>query len=127
MSNLTAVTYDLLENSEDYRFHNSLTTKIQSYDNDLSILKNEAISADFLNMALKPIYYAISMLGIGFVDYFGFKNVFSNQWTSGNFFAYMSLFLLFTEKSSKVNKLFNSIQKESYLETCKILLDNSQL
>lgn len=111
MSNLTAVTYDLLENCEDYRFHNSLTTKIQSYEYDLSILKNEAISADFLNMALKPIYYAISMLGVGFVAYFGFKNVFSNQWTSGDFFAYMSLFLLFTEKSSKVNKLFNSIQK----------------
>lgn len=64
--------------------------------------------------ALPPLYLAASGAGVLFILWFGAKNVLGtgwNAWDIAAFTTFLSCFTKLTVKSSKVAKLFNSVQK----------------
>lgn len=81
------------------------------------MLKNyekTAIRSNVWQSALPPLYLAASGAGTIFILWFGAKNVLGhgwNTWDIAAFTTFLSCFTKLTVKSSKVAKLFNSVQK----------------
>ena len=64
--------------------------------------------------ALPPLYLAASEAGVLFILWFGAKNVLGSGWSTWDIAAFTTFLSCFTKlvvKSSKVAKLFNSVQK----------------
>ena len=73
-----------------------------------------AVKNNVWQSALPPLYLAASGAGALFILWFGAKNVLGTGWRAwdiGAFTTFLSCFTKLTVKSSKVAKLFNSVQK----------------
>lgn len=94
-----------------YRIHSVEDKALKEYDASLQDLKRKAIVVAILENALVPLYQILSMTGMIFVIIIGARYVMEGSWSVGNFTAYISIYILLAEKSSKVAKIMNITQK----------------
>lgn len=110
-SEVAEITYDTIENSMLYRVTGMEEKSSIKYNEELKSLYEKAIKANILENSMQPIYNFISMLGVIIVIYLGGTKVIDGIWTIGMFSTYLAMFTAVAFKSSKVSKLFNSVQK----------------
>ena len=80
----------------------------------LETYEKTAVRSSVWQSALPPLYLAVSEAGVLFILWFGAKNVLGTGWRAWDiaaFTTFLSCFTKLTVKSSKVAKLFNSVQK----------------
>ena len=113
-ANLGAATLDRAENAVTYRVYGCEEVREKKYENVLENYEKTAIKNNVRQSALPPLYLAVSCAGVLFILWFGAKNVLGTGWSVWNiaaFTTFTSCFTKLTVKSSKVAKLFNSVQK----------------
>lgn len=112
--NLSAATLDRARNAVTYRIYGCEDVRAERYEETLKSYEKSAVRSNVWQSALPPLYLAVSGAGVVFILWFGAKNVLGNGWTDWNiaaFTTFISCFTKLTVKSSKVAKLFNSVQK----------------
>ena len=111
---LRAATLDRAQNAATYRIYGCETACEQRYEDVLTIYEKTAVRNNVWQSALPPLYLAVSEAGVLFILWFGAKNVLGIGWSTWDiaaFTTFLSCFTKLTVKSSKVAKLFNSVQK----------------
>ena len=111
---LSAATLDRAQNAATYRIYGCETAREKRYEDVLNTYEKTAVRSNVWQSALPPLYLAISETGVLFILWFGAKNVLGTGWSSWDiaaFTTFLSCFTKLTVKSSKVAKLFNSVQK----------------
>ena len=111
---LGAATLDRTRNAVTYRIYGCEGTRAERYEETLEKYEKTAVRANVWQSALPPLYLAASGAGVLFILWFGAKNVLGtgqNVWDIAAFTTFLSCFAKLTVKSSKVAKLFNSVQK----------------
>ncbi len=112
--NLSAATIDRAENAVTYRIYGCEKTREKIYEDALENYEKTAVKSNIWQSALPPLYLAASCAGVLFILWFGAKNVLGSGWKAWDiaaFTTFLSCFTKLTVKSSKVAKLFNSVQK----------------
>lgn len=110
-SEITGVTYDIIENAMLYRVNGMESGIIDKYDKHLSDLKNKAVKANILENSMLPIYNVITMAGILLALYIGGLKTINTDWSIGVFSTYITIFIALAGKAGKASKLINSVQK----------------
>ncbi len=111
---LSAATLDRAQNAATYRIYGCETAREEQYEHVLTNYEKTAVRSNVWQSALPPLYLAVSEAGVLFILWFGAKNVLGTGWNTWNiaaFTTFLSCFTKLTVKSSKVAKLFNSVQK----------------
>ena len=111
---LSAATLDRAENAVTYRTYGCESVRAQRYEKTLDGYEKAAVKNSVWQSALPPLYLAASGAGVLFILWFGAKNVLGTGWKAWDiaaFTTFISCFSKLTVKSSKVAKLFNSVQK----------------
>ena len=111
---LSAATLDRAQNAATYRIYGCETAREERYEDVLNAYEKTAVRSNVWQSALPPLYLAVSEAGVLFILWFGAKNVLGTGWSSWDiaaFTTFLSCFTKLTVKSSKVAKLFNSVQK----------------
>lgn len=111
---LSAATLDRAENAVTYRTYGCENARAERYEATLKNYENTAVRNNVWQSALPPLYLAASEAGVLFIIWFGAKNVLGtgwNTWDIASITTFLSCFTKLTVKSSKVAKLFNSVQK----------------
>ena len=111
---LSAATLDRAENAVTYRIYGCEDAQEARYENTLGRYEHAAVQNNVWQSALPPLYLAVSGAGTIFILWFGAKNVLGAGWRAWDiaaFTTFLSCFTKLTVKSSKVAKLFNSVQK----------------
>ena len=111
---LSAATLDRAENAVTYRIYACEDARSARYEDTLQAYEKRAVRNNVWQSALPPLYLAVSGAGTLFILWFGAKNVRGtgwNTWDIAAFTTFLSCFTKLTVKSSKVAKLFNSVQK----------------
>ena len=111
---LSAATLDRAENAVTYRIYGCEDARTERYEETLKNYERTAVRSSVWQSALPPLYLAASGAGVLFILWFGAKNVLGTGWSAWNiatFTTFISCFTKLTAKSSKVAKLFNSVQK----------------
>ena len=111
---MSAATLDRAQNAVTYRVYGCEDTQAKKYEETLQTYEKTAVRANVWQSALPPLYLAASGAGVLFILWFGAKNVLGtgwNDWDIAAFTTFLSCFTKLTVKSSKVAKLFNSVQK----------------
>ena len=111
---LRAATLDRAQNAATYRIYGCETAREQRYEDVLTTYEKTAVRSNVWQSALPPLYLAVSEAGVLFILWFGAKNVLGTGWSTWDiaaFTTFLSCFTKLTVKSSKVAKLFNSVQK----------------
>ena len=111
---LSAATLDRAENAVTYRTYGCEEARHAHYEQVLERYEKTAVRSNIWQSALPPLYLAASGAGTLFILWFGGKNVLGTGWQPWNiaaFTTFLSCFTKLTVKSSKVAKLFNSVQK----------------
>ncbi len=111
---LSAATLDRAENAVTYRVYGCEDARSARYEDTLQAYEKRAVRNNVWQSALPPLYLAVSGAGTLFILWFGAKNVRGtgwNTWDIAAFTTFLSCFTKLTIKSSKVAKLFNSVQK----------------
>ncbi len=111
---LSAATLDRAENAVTYRIYGCEDARAARYEDSLENYEKTAVRSNVWQSALPPLYLAASEAGVLFILWFGAKNVLAggwNTWDIAAFTTFLSCFTKLTVKSSKVAKLFNSVQK----------------
>ena len=111
---LRAATLDRAQNAAAYRIYGCETAREQRFEDVLTTYEKTAVRSNVWQSALPPLYLAVSEAGVLFILWFGAKNVLGTGWRAwdiGAFTTFLSCFTRLTVKSSKVAKLFNSVQK----------------
>lgn len=111
---LSGATLDRAENAVTYRIYGCEETRAKRYEEVLDNYESAAVRSSVLQSALPPLYLALSGAGTLFILWFGAKNVLGTGWSAWDiaaFTTFISCFTRLTVKSSKVAKLFNSVQK----------------
>lgn len=111
---LSAATLDRAENAVTYRIYGCENARAERYEEALDTYEKTAVKSNIWQSALPPLYLAASGAGTLFILWFGAKNVLGtgrNVWNIAAFTTFLSCFTKLTVKSSKVAKLFNSVQK----------------
>ena len=111
---LSGATLDRAENAVTYRIYGCEETRAKRYEEALDDYESAAVRSSILQSALPPLYLALSGAGTLFILWFGAKNVIGtgrSAWDIAAFTTFISCFTKLTVKSSKVAKLFNSVQK----------------
>ena len=111
---LSAATLDRAENAVTYRTYGCENAKVERYEGALKNYEKTAVRNSVWQSALPPLYLAASEAGVLFIIWFGAKNVLGTGWNTWDIAAittFLSCFTKLTVKSSKVAKLFNSVQK----------------
>ena len=111
---LSGATLDRAENAVTYRIYGCEDVRAKHYEKTLDAYEKAAVRANVWQSALPPLYLAASGAGTIFILWFGAKNVLGtgwNVWDIAAFTTFLSCFTKLTTKSSKVAKLFNSVQK----------------
>lgn len=109
-SEISELTYDIIDNVMLYRANGIEVINSKKYGIELEDLQNKATKAGILENTMQPVYYVIAMLGIIPVIYFGGSNVIRGEWSVGLFVTYITMFAALAGKASKAAKLFNSVQ-----------------
>lgn len=97
-----------------YRIYGCESTREGQYEHTLDTYEKTAVRSNVWQSALPPLYLAVSEAGVLFILWFGAKNVLGSGWRAWDiaaFTTFLSCFTKLTVKSSKVAKLFNSVQK----------------
>lgn len=113
-SALSSATLDRAENAVTYRIYGCEEARAERYEGALKNYEKAAVRSNVWQSALPPLYLAASGAGVLFILWFGAKNVLGTGWRAwdiGAFTTFLSCFTKLTVKSSKVAKLFNSVQK----------------
>ena len=103
-----------MENAVTYRIYGCEEARAERYEGALKNYEKAAVRSNVWQSALPPLYLAASGAGVLFILWFGAKNVLGTGWRAwdiGAFTTFLSCFTRLTVKSSKVAKLFNSVQK----------------
>lgn len=111
---LSAATLDRAENAVTYRIYGCEDARAERYEEALKNYEKTAVRSSVWQSALPPLYLAASGAGVLFILWFGARNVLGRGWTTWDiaaFTTFLSCFTKLTVKSSKVAKLFNSVQK----------------
>ena len=111
---LRAATLDRARNAATYRNYGCETAREERYEDVLKNYERTAVRSNVWQSALPPLYLAVSEAGVLFILWFGAKNVLGTGWCAWNIAAFTTFLSCFTKlvvKSSKVAKLFNSVQK----------------
>ncbi len=111
---LNGATLDRAENAVIYRVYGCEEAREEHYEDALGTYEKTAVRSNVWQSALPPLYLAASEAGVLFILWFGAKNVLRtgwNAWDIAAFTTFLSCFTKLTVKSSKVAKLFNSVQK----------------
>ena len=111
---LNALTLDRVSHALTYRIYGEETRRDGAYEKQLAAYEKASARANIFEGALGPLYDAIAMAGTGMIFWFGAKNVLGSGWRAWDiaaFTTFLSCFTKLTVKSSKVAKLFNSVQK----------------
>ena len=111
---LSAATLDRAQNAVTYRIYGCASTREKRYEQTLKAYEQTAVRSSVWQSALPPLYLAVSGAGVLFILWFGAKNVLGTGWRAWDiaaFTTFLSCFTKLTVKSSKVAKLFNSVQK----------------
>lgn len=111
---LSANTLDRAENAVTYRVYGCEKAREGRYEESLSGYEKAAVKSNVWQTALPPLYLAIASAGVIFILWFGSKNVLGTGWSVWDiaaFTTFVSCFTKLTVKSSKIAKLFNSVQK----------------
>ena len=111
---LSGATLDRAENAVTYRVYGCEDARAERYEEALKNYEKTAVRSNVWQSALPPLYLAASGAGVLFILWFGAKNVLGtgwNAWDIAAFTTFLSCFTKLTVKSSKVAKLFNSVQK----------------
>ena len=111
---LSTATLDRAQNAVTYRIYGCEAARAARYEETLSSYEKKAVRSNVWQSALPPLYLAASGAGVLFILWFGAKNVLGtgwNAWDIAAFTTFLSCFTKLTVKSSKVAKLFNSVQK----------------
>ena len=104
---LRAATLDRAQNAATYRIYGCETACEQRYEDVLTTYEKTAVRSNVWQSALPPLYLAVSEAGVLFILWFGGWQA----WDIAAFTTFLSCFTKLTVKSSKVAKLFNSVQK----------------
>ncbi len=113
-SALSSATLDRAENAVTYRIYGCEEARAERYEGALKNYEKAAVRSNVWQSALPPLYLAASGAWVLFILWFGAKNVLGTGWRAwdiGAFTTFLSCFTKLTVKSSKVAKLFNSVQK----------------
>lgn len=111
---LSAATLDRARNAVTYRVYGCENTRAERYEGTLKKYEETAVRASVWQSALPPLYLAATEAGVIFILWFGARNVLGTGWSAWDiaaFTTFLSCFTKLTVKSSKVAKLFNSVQK----------------
>ena len=111
---LSAATLDRARNAVTYRIYGCEDARVEKYEEALNIYEKTAVRNNVWQSALPPLYLAASEVGVLFILWFGAKNVLGSGWSTWDIAAFTTFLSCFTKlvvKSSKVAKLFNSVQK----------------
>lgn len=111
---LSAATLDRAQNAATYRIYGCENAREERYEDVLTTYEKTAVRSNVWQSALPPLYLAVSEAGVLFILWFGAKNVLGTGWQAWDiaaFTTFLSCFTKLTVKSSKVAKLFNSVQK----------------
>ena len=111
---LSAATLDRAQNAVTYRIYGCEDARVERYEEALDRYEKTAVRNNVWQSALPPLYLAVSEAGVLFILWFGAKNVLGTGWSSWDIAAFTTFLSCFTKlvvKSSKVAKLFNSVQK----------------
>jgi len=127
---LSAATLDRARNSVTYRVYGCEKAREEVYENALENYEKTAVKNSVWQSALPPLYLAAAGAGVLFILWFGSKNVLGTGWRAWDiaaFTTFLSCFTKLTVKSSKVAKLFNSVQKaEVSWDRIKPLMKNPE-
>ncbi len=113
-SALSDATLDRAQNAVTYRIYGCEDTRVEKYEDTLNRYEKTAVRNNVWQSALPPLYLAASEAGVLFILWFGAKNVLGTGWSAWDIAAFTTFLSCFTKlvvKSSKVAKLFNSVQK----------------
>ena len=111
---LSAATLDRAGNAVTYRTYGCEKAREARYEDALQNYEKTAVKSNVWQLALPPLYLAASGAGVLFILRFGAKNILGTGWNTWDIAAlttFLSCFTKLTVKSSKVAKLFNSVQK----------------
>lgn len=111
---LSSATVDRAENAVTYRVYGCENVREERYEEALKNYEKTAVRSNIWQSALPPLYLALSCASVLFILWFGAKNVLGTGWSAWDiaaFTTFLSCFTKLTVKSSKVAKLFNSVQK----------------
>ena len=111
---LSAATLDRAQNAVTYRVFGREEERRDAYEENLTAYEKAAVRAQIWDASMPPLYRVISMTGVGFILYFGQKNVLGTgwqPWTIAAFTTFLSCFTKLSVKSSRAAKLFNAVHK----------------
>lgn len=111
---LNQATLDRIDGSLLYRINGQEPRADQRYNERLADYEKKSVRSGILESAPQHLYRSITYIGVIFVIVIGSKNVRGTGFTSWDiaaFTAFLSCFSRLAVKSSKVAKLFNSVQK----------------
>lgn len=111
---LSAATLDRAQNAVTYRVFGREKERRDAYEENLTAYEKAAVKAQIWNASMPPLYRVISMAGVGFILYFGQKNVLGTgwqPWSIAAFTTFLSCFTKLSVKSSGAAKLFNAVHK----------------
>ena len=111
---LSGATLDRAENAVTYRIYGCEEARVGKCEEALNDYEKTAVRSNVWQSALPPLYLAVSEAGVLFIMFFGAKNVLGTGWSAWDIAAFTTFLSCFTKlivKSSKVAKLFNSVQK----------------
>ena len=111
---LSGATLDRAGNAVTYRIYGCEGARAERYEETLTEYEKCAVQSNVWQSALPPLYLAASGAGVLFILWFGAKNVLGTGWAAWDiaaFTTFISCFTKLTVSSSKVAKLFNSVQK----------------
>ena len=111
---LGGATLDRAQNAVTYRIYGCEDARVEKYEDALNRYEKTAVRNNVWQSALPPLYLAASEAGVLFILWFGAKNVLGTGWRAWDiaaFTTFLSCFTTLVVKSSKVAKLFNSVQK----------------
>lgn len=111
---LNAGALDRAENAVTYRIYGCEKAGEERYEKTLNAYEKTAVRNSVWQSALPPLYLAASEAGVLFILWFGVKNVQGAGWSAwdiASFTTFLSCFTKLVVKSSKMAKLFNSVQK----------------
>ena len=111
---LSTATLDRAQNAVTYRIYGCEKAREERYEEALNTYEKTAVRNHVWQAALPPLYLAVSEAGVLFILWFGAENILGSGWNTWDIAAlttFLSCFTRLTVKSSKVAKLFNSVQK----------------
>ncbi len=126
------VTLNSINNEVYYRGLGVNDNYYNKYVETMDELEKKSILAMTFKGSLEPLYGAVALIGLFFVIYMCGQNVINGAtkiggevWSIGTFSAFLSTYMLVSNKASKVGKVFNAYQnaKVSW-DRCKVYLED---